>query len=292
MGARQLIILAVALVAAIGLAMLVGITMHHPAAPKAIAETAPRLTVQVLVAKRDLPVGTRLAAGDLAWQAWPADALNSSFITDGHGDQAAPTTPVATVETQATKVAAAAATSMAGGGPMEALYGAMVHEAILTNEPIVNTKLLRSGEGGYMAVVLQPGMRAVSIPITANTTAGGFVLPGDHVDVLQAHQAEGPATGGRTGFTVAELLRNVRVLAIDQSVQATKGSESLVGAVATLEVSPNDVKVLTLAKAQGEIMLSLRPFGDASEPPTQRADISGAVRIIRAGQVSEVMVAQ
>jgi pilus assembly protein CpaB len=175
---------------------------------------------------------------------------------------------------------------------MEALYGAMVHDRILANEPISNAKLLRSGDGGYMAVVLKPGMRAVAIPVSVNTAAGGFILPGDRVDVLQAHQSD-TANGGKPGFAVETLLRNVRVLAIDQATQQVKGAESMVGVAATLEVEDADAAVLARAKAQGEVILALRPFGDPGSPESSgSAGEPGAVRIVRAGQVSDVMVAQ
>jgi len=208
-----------------------------------------------------------------------------------------PVTPAAVVASQAGQVANAAAASMAGGGPMEALYGAMVRTAMIANEPVVSSKLLRAGEGGYMAVVLGPGMRAVSIPVTVTTAGGGFILPGDHVDLLQARRNDPSANGGHPpanglDFTVSEVLRNVRVLAIDQSVAPAKGSESIVGAVATLEVPDGDTKAVAAAKAQGEITLVLRPFGDNSGPTAPRAVSTGSVRLFRGGEVSEVAVAQ
>jgi len=294
MGARQLIILGVAGLAAICLALVIAITMkHRPAQAAAAAEPPPRVTVQVLVAKHDLAIGSQLAAGDLAWQPWPADAVNPAFITDGHGDQPVPSTTAAVVAAKAGQVANAAATSIAGGGPMEALYGAMVRLPILANEPIQSAKLLRAGEGGYMAVVLKPGMRAVSIPVSVTSAAGGFILPGDRVDVIQARPADPAANGGRPGFTVYTVLRNIRVLAIDQSVAPTKGSESIVGATATLEVADDDAKTLTVAKAAGEMTLALRPFTDTTDPAKAKTvTLNGAVRIFRGGQASDVMVSR
>ena len=143
-----------------------------------------------------------------------------------------------------------------------------------------------------MSVVLRPGMRAMSVPVTVASAAGGFILPGDRVDVMQGHGVDGGA-GGRAGFAAGTLLRNIRVLAIDQTSQAPKGGQSLVGAVATLEVPAQDAEVLVRAKAQGEVVLALRSYSDAGGP-SGRGGVStqdtGSVRIIRNGQPSEVMV--
>ncbi len=290
MTAKRLIILCIALIAAVLLFVVArNMVARGPAAP--VASDTARGTVQVLVAKRDLPVGTRLAAGDLTWQPWPATALNTAFITDGRGVQAAPTTTAAAVASTATHVATAAAASVTGG-PMEALYGAMVRGEILASEPITNVKLLRGGDGGYMSVVLKPGMRAISIPVSVNTGAGGFILPGDQVDVLQSHATD-TLHGEKPGFTVETLLRNVRVLAIDQATQPIKGNEAMVGATATLEVSEADAPVLVRGKAQGELILALRPFGAPREPETGSVAVNtGSVRVVKDGQISEVSVAQ
>ncbi len=245
---------------------------------------------QVLVAKRDLTVGTRLAAGDIGWQAWPADGLNPAFITDGRAAEVQPSTAAAAVAAKANH-AAAIATAAVAGGPMDALYGAVVRAPMMVNEPVTQGKLLRGGEGGVMAVVLKPGMQAVAIPISANTDAGGFILPGDHVDVLQSHQSDASANGGHAGFTASVLLRNIRILAIDQASQPGK-NESMVGSVATLEVAAADAETLARAKAQGEVILALRSYGDAGGPTGRvaAAGNAGTVRILRGGQASEVMV--
>lgn len=291
MGASRIIIIAVSAIAAIGLALIVRTLAVRPSAPataQATASAAPQHPMtQVLVAKHDLPVGTRLAAGDIGWQAWPADSLNPAFITDGRAAQAAPATPVAAVANKAVEAV--------NTGPMEALYGAIVKDAVVANEPITQAKLIRGGEGGYMAVVIKPGMRAVAVPVTVSTAAGGFILPGDRVDVLQSHQADASANGGHPGFIASMLLRNIRVLAIDQASQPQKAAQAMVGAVATLEVAAADAEVLARAKAVGEVILALRPYGDAGEPSGRVAvggGPAGTVRITRGGQSSDVMVAQ
>jgi pilus assembly protein CpaB len=296
---RILIVLAIAAIGAIGLALIVGAMTKHKPSPTqvVIASAAPAQPMaKVLVAKHDLPVGTRLGANDLAWQDWPADAVNKAYITDGQGARVAPAGGAAALADQAQQTAKAAAAVVVGGnGPMQQLYGSIVRAEILANEPIINAKLVRGGEGGYMAVVLKPGMRAVAVPMSVNTDAGGFILPGDRVDVVQARPSDPAANGGRPGFVAQTLLRNIRVLAIDQNAQPSKGGQqSQVGSTATLEVAAADSEVLARAKAQGEVILALRPYSDAGGPSGRgEAGLdSGQVRIFRSGQAPEVMVLQ
>jgi pilus assembly protein CpaB len=292
MGAtRMMIVLVVAAVSAILLAVIVhGIVGHRGSPPPVVAAAAPaKPMTQVLVAQHDLPIGTRLAQGDLTWQPWPADGVNAAFITDGQTET--PQTGAVAI----LKKGEAAATQAVAGGPMEATYGSIVRTPILASEPITQAKLVRGGQGGYMAVVLGPGMRALSVPVNTATAAGGFILPGDRVDVMQSHPND-TTSGGRAGFTAETLLRNVRVLAIDQASDAPKnGVQSMVGAVATLEVAAADAPVLARGKAQGELVLALRSYSDAGGPTGRNiADDqnTGEVRIFRNGQVSSVVVAQ
>jgi len=288
MGASRIVILVVAAFFAVVLMFVVrGMVSHRGAPPPPVAVVAPaKPMTEVLIAHRDLPIGTRLAAGDLAWQPWPADGVNPAFITDG----AAKLPPASATDLVAAKVTGAA--EALTGSAMEATYGSIVREPILANEPIMQSKLVRGGEGGYMAVVLNPGDRAIAVPVTVATAAGGFILPGDRVDVLQSHAAD-VSNGGKPGFVAETLLRNVRVLAIDQSSTPTKGAQAMIGAVATLEVAAADAEVIAKAKSQGDIILALRAYSDAGGPSDRGAggaQNTGDVRIYRNGQVSDVMV--
>ena len=287
MGAVRIAIIAAAALAAIVLAFVVRgmVAPKRPAVapPTAAAAPPPRPMAQVLVAKRDLPVGSRLGTMDMTWQAWPVDALNPNFITDG-----AAAAPVDTTAKQVAQDTARAAKDVVmASGPMAAFDGAIVKEAFLQGEPIVARKVVRGGQGGYMAVVLLPGMRAMSVPISAETAAGGFILPGDRVDVLQSR----PLADSKA-FATQTLMRNVRVLAIDQKTEPEKDARSIVGAVAVLEVPAADAEVLAKGKAQGEMILSLRSYADLGGSASrgvaaQRAQVG--LRVIRAGQASEVV---
>lgn len=280
MGTARLVILAVAALAAIGLAFLVRgmLTPKRPEAPAAVQQAV----VQVLVAKRDLPIGARLGPADLGWQPWPANAVNPAFVTDG----SAPAQPAEMPDKAVQKAARAANDLVTPAGPMQAFEGAIVKEAFAAGEPMVARKVVRAGQSGFMAVVLQPGMRAISVPINAETAAGGFILPGDRVDVLQSLKS-----GGTDRAASAQvLMRNVRVLAIDQKVDPEKDAKAIVGAVATLEIPASDVELVARGLAQGDIHLTLRSYADIGGGPgrgvAERS--TDSVRVFRGGQVTEV----
>ncbi|MDO8296445.1 MAG: Flp pilus assembly protein CpaB [Caulobacter sp.] len=285
MGAVRIAIFAVAAIVAIVLAFLVRgmVAPKKPPAPVAVAAAPAKPMANVLVASRDLPVGARLSATDMSWQPWPIEALNPQFVTDG----AAPAAP-AQGAAQVAQKAAQTTDAMMSQGPMAAFDGSIVKEAMLKGEPVVARKVVRGGQSGYMAVVLAPGMRAMSVPINAETAAGGFILPGDRVDVLQSRQAP----DGRA-FITETLMRNLRVLAIDQKTDPEKDARTIVGAVAVLEVPASDMEVLSRGKAQGEMQLALRSYADlggsASRGVARRGTNQG-LRVFRGGAASEVLV--
>ncbi|HYD44798.1 MAG TPA: Flp pilus assembly protein CpaB [Phenylobacterium sp.] len=279
----RIVILVVAAVAAIGLALLVRGMMAPKPQPAATLASAPpaQPMARVLVAKRDLAIGTKLTSADMDWQDWPVEALNASFVTDG-----AP--PKAKEDDKGLlKTAAKAATDLAEAPPaMASFEGALVREPIAAGEPMTARKVVRGGEGGYLSVMLAPGMRAVGVPVNSETGAGGFILPGDRVDVLQARRSE----EADKGFVTQAVLTNVRVLAIDQATEPGKDSKAMVGAVATLEVPAADVENLARAKAQGDLTLVLRSYADLAGGRTPPRQVASGVRIIRAGKPSEVTV--
>ena len=289
----RLLIVLIAAVSAIGLAVVLQRALGgKPAAPAAVAAPAApgKPMTQVLVAKRDLPIGTRLVAADVAWQAWPSDALSGAFITNG----AAPAAPDGKVEAAKAAVAGAA-DQMIGGDPAKIVEGAIVRDPILTGEPITNRKIVRGGEGGYLSVVLTPGKRAMAVPVTSETAAGGFILPGDRVDVLMTREAQSSDGGGGNGrLVVAEtVLQNIRVLALDQSTAADKDAKSIVAATATLEVGPTEAEALTRAKAGGPVTLALRAYTDLGGPSglaRKAAVADSTIRINRGGQTSNISV--
>ncbi len=205
-------------------------------------------------------------------------------------------------EANAREVAGAARNLFGEGGPMEALTGAVVREVFLKGEPITERKLVRAGEAGVMAVTLNPGMRAMSIPVAVESAAGGFILPGDRVDVVLSRQVQNATgAGGSNDFRSETVMRNVKVLAIDQTLKAEDGAQSVVGATATLEVGANDAEALALADAQGDLALVLRSYADVGGPSgkTARPDLlrsntqanaTTMVRVWRNGEATSVAV--
>ncbi len=305
MGSTRILVLIIAAVAAIGLAFLVrGMFGAKPAPPPpAVVAVAPgKPLAQVLTAKRDLPIGTRLAAGDMGWTPWPVDALNPAFITDGAAPAVAPAEPTGGAKL-AKDISETATTVIGGAGPMTQFEGAIVREPILSGEPIIQRKVVRGGEGGYLSVVLNPGKRAVAVSINVETGAGGFVLPGDRVDVLQSREISSPAaamaaaSAPKNSFVADTVLSNIRVLAIDQNIEAPKAAKSMVGAVATLEVGPEDAETLMRAKAQGNLVLALRAYTDTGGPSgalrkPEPVSQSNVVRVHRGGSISSEAVRQ
>ena len=190
-----------------------------------------------------------------------------------------------------------AANDVVTGGAKADYVGSVVREPILAGEPIVMRKIVRAGDSGYMAAYLEPGMRAMAIRVTVETAAGGFILPGDRVDVVLTRETTlgniGATEGDRSKFTSSTVMQNIKVLAIDQSTHAGDDAQTVIGATATLEVGPRDAEALALAKSEGELSLILRSYADTGGPsgrvsggPRQTA----AVRVYRGGEPEVVVV--
>jgi pilus assembly protein CpaB len=302
----RIIVICVAAVAAIGLALVVRAMGSRSGEPAAVATAATpvetRPMAKVLVAARDLEPGQRLTEADLDWKEWPVDEVNPAFITDGStpipaAGQAAPEKAADKPEGAVASVTRAA-TNLATGGAKADYVGSVVREPILKGEPIVGRKIVRAGDSGYMAAYLEPGMRAMAIRVTVETAAGGFILPGDRVDVVLTRETNlsnmGASEGDRSKFTSATVMQNIKVLAIDQSTRAGDDEQAVIGATATLEVGPRDAEALALAKSEGELSLVLRSYADTGGPsgavsagPRQ----ASAVRVYRGG-APEVVVVQ
>lgn len=301
----RIIVICVAAVAAIGLALVVramGSPSKSPTAVAAAAAVPARPMAKVLVAAKDLQPGQRLAEGDLDWKDWPVDEVNPAFITDGSVPLPAAEAEAAAKPANKPEGAVAtvtrAANNLATGGAKADYIGSVVREPILAGEPIVSRKIVRAGDSGYMAAYLEPGMRAMAIRVTVETAAGGFILPGDRVDVLLTRETNlsnvGAQDSDRSKFASSTVMQNVKVLAIDQSTRAGDDEQAVVGATATLEVGPRDAEALALAKSEGELSLVLRSYADTGGPSGRVAPVarqSTAVRVYRGG-APEVVVVQ
>jgi pilus assembly protein CpaB len=285
----RIMILVVALVAAVGLAFVVHNMFAAPKAPPPTAvAAAPPVLTRVLVAKTDLAVGDRLSDQNMSWQGWPTATLNVAYITDGES-MAAPKAPVDSVLQKASKTVSDMAT---GGGPkMQAMIGDVVREPIFAGEPITAKKVVRSGDTSYMAVRLPQGMRAMALPLSLESGAGGFISPGDRVDIMSTHADQSKTGAG--GMITETVLSNALVLAIDQKTDAPKTGANVTGTTITLEVPDINASAVAKARTQGGLTLALRSYADIggrTGGPT--SDDAHGIRIFKGGSAPEVVTAQ
>jgi len=238
MPARKLFLLLVALIIAGGTVILARTMMKSsPGGDAEVNGTKISKFEEVLVAARDLPAGTLIKESDLKWQIWPAD-------TD----------------------IAAAGFAVKGKSQISDFAGSVVRQGMRAGEPVMAGRVVRKSEQGFMAAVLNPGMRAVSVPVTPAGGVAGFVFPGDFVDVIVTHQIsrkKGPEDpdGRKVSETV---LTNVRVLALDQRT-SDQATEPKIAQTATLEVTPKQAETLVLLTQIGTISLALRSLASGEE---------------------------
>ncbi len=231
----RLIVLGIALAAGAVAAMLAS-GGRQPEAPK--APPPPLATVDVLVAKSDLGTGQIVGEGDVAWQTWPAASANSSFVRKTDRPDA-----------------------------IKDFVGAIVRSPVSAGEPIRDSKVVAAKGGGFMAAMLPHGMRAISLDIAPDTDAGGFILPSDHVDVvLTRRDKAAEKVTGTEKFVSETILKNVRVLAVDQAVEEKEGQKVVVGKTATIELDPRQAETLALSHQLGTLSLTLRSLLDSQSP--------------------------
>ena len=286
MNPARIAIVLVAGVAAVALALVVRTIAVKPGLgfqAHGASELAPPMT-RVLVAKADLAPGDRLSVDNMTWQAWPVASANAAYVTDGQtatalaGAMGAMTQAKTTVSDIAT-----------GGGPkMQGLVGSIVRDPIFTGEPITAKKIVRGGDSGYMAVRLPPGTRAMSLPLTVESGAGGFIQPGDRVDVLSTH-----ADPSKNNTMVTDvILADAKVMAIDQHTDTPKAGTSMVGASITLEVPVAAMDAVARARGQGSLAIALRSYADIGAVAHSDASVQTGVRLIKGGGAAELVAAQ
>jgi pilus assembly protein CpaB len=255
MKAARLVVLGIALAAGGAAAYLVSSNEETPP-PAPAAPVAQLQTTEVLVAGSDIGIGQGVTAQMLRWQVWPTDAAGSAnFIRKSERPNA-----------------------------MEQISGSIARVAFSSGEPIREEKLIKANGSGYMAAVLPGGMRAISTPISPETGAGGFILPNDRVDVLLIRAQK---SGAKESYVSETVLTNVRVLAIDQTVEEKNGQRVVVGKVATFALRPREAETLALATRLGTIALALRSLVDAQDESGEKpADVDAHenINVIRFGQ--------
>ena len=248
----------------------------------------------MLVAAHPLGVGERLDASSTTWRTWPSDGLDPGYITAG-SEQIAAASAAAKVAAAATDAANATKAALTSDpGPAGVVWGAVVRTPLAAGEPIIRSKLVQAGSSGVMAVTLDPGMRAMSLPVTTESAAGGFIQPGDHVDVVLTRKLDPPTPGAQQSYASSTVMRNVRVMAIDQSIKPSDKTAATPAATATLELTSEEAQGLVLAHAQGDLTLVLRSYADGAGPPVHAPQVlpPTVVHVFRGGLGMDVKVAR
>jgi len=270
MNKMQIGVLAVSVVAFGAAYMLFNSTQAPAPALAPIVKAAPRIdTDEVLVATQDVPMGTQILDTSVNWQEWPKAAISDLMIVKSSGPHV-----------------------------MDDIKGSMTRVAFLRGEPMRRDKLVKGGAGGFMSAILPSGQRAVAITIdnSGNSSAGGFILPNDRVDVLRVYRDD-EATKARGAEVIATqtILTNVRVLAIGQNVQEENGKKVVVGGNATLELDPTQAELVVLAQHSGgsNLHLLLRSLVDSGGAAETVGDLqsgsgkAGGLTIVRFGAAQQ-----
>lgn len=202
----------------------------------------------VLVAAKNLPAGSFLKSDSVKWQAWPESGVIDAYAVRGKREE-------------------------------KEFVGAVVRSAITAGEPLTDARLVHPGDRGFLAAVLDPGKRAISVPVNATTGIAGFIFPGDWVDVILTVRFRAAGDDGEkaqdTRYFSETLLTDVRVLAIDQAVENKKG-EPAVGKTATLEVDPKQAEKVAIGLEMGSLSLSLHSLAREQDPFSEAARSVGA----------------
>ena len=231
---------------AILIAVLVALVMSsHLSSNK---PSAPTETNEILVANRNILTGETLKQEDARWQPWPDGAMYEGlYVKKDYPDDKNPPD----------------------------IYGIPLRRPLASGEPITKQALVPDYKGGtnFLAATIAPGMRAVSIPARVEGSAGGFLMPGDHVDIILTYSPNIEAgiqkySGPLITRTASEtVMTNVKILAVDQSVKEedrgdAKGSLRTI----TVEVDQKGAQVLSLVTQMGTISLALRRIGEKDTP--------------------------
>jgi pilus assembly protein CpaB len=256
MDVRKIILLVGALIVAGVTAFFARSMFIGAATPEASAAPAPvPQGPEVLVATRPLPVGTIIDPEALRFQVWPAGLVQPAYFLRG-----------------------------AQGANPQDLLGTVVRNEISAGQPITQGAIVRPGDRGFLAAALGPGMRAITVGVSATSGVAGFVFPGDRVDLVLTQEVAGE--GGGSPLKVSEtVIRNVRVLATDQRINARDENGNQIAspiATVTLEATPRIAEKIMVAQTIGQLSLSLRSLAD-SNAELERAIASGEVQVPRNG---------
>jgi pilus assembly protein CpaB len=236
MNVKSVILIVAALLFAGGTAFVASKMLGHKA-PVQQAQVKEAPAKKVLVAKGNLPAGTFIKEEDVSWQKWPVDGVNDTYLLEGQAD-------------------------------LTNIVGAVVRKGIVAGEPITEAQIARPGDRGFLAAVLTPGMRAISIDVNDPSSVTGLVFPGDRIDLLLNMQFTvkelGPdgqlQTSDYRPQTSETILENVRLLATDRNLNDIDSEPKKLNTV-TIEVTPKQAEMVKVAAQMGQLNLALRGLG-------------------------------
>ncbi len=252
MDVKKIALLVGALIIAAVTAFMAKSMFTGASAPQAVAAPAVPAGPEVLAATRPLPVGTIIDAEAFRYQPWPEGLVQDAYFIRGE----------------------------ANADP-SSLVGTVVRTEISAGQPLTRGSIIRPGERGFLAAALGPGMRAVSVAVSATSGVAGFVFPGDRVDLVLTQQVEGGEEGGPPLRVSETIIRNIRVLAVDQRINARDEEGNQVAqntSTVTFEATPRIAEKIAVAQTIGQLSLSLRSLADNSAE-LERAIAAGEVQV-------------
>jgi pilus assembly protein CpaB len=231
----------------------------HPARPHAVASVVVHkpVTERILVASRTVRAGSLLEPEDLTGMVIPITARRPDESADTMMDR-------------------------------RRLVGAMVRQTLSKGEPVRADGLLRPGDHGFLAAVLQPGMRAVTVGVDDITGTAGLIWPGDRVDLILTETLNDPTLSMGHRIVAETVLSDVQVIAIDQRIVegAAAGERGNSAHTVTLEVTEAEAQKVQVATRLGRLSLTVRSAAAVAgtqprrDPTTWASDVSPALGAI------------
>jgi pilus assembly protein CpaB len=194
---------------------------------------------EIIVTTKAISAGKKLEKLDLKWEKWPSDATFPGAIIKGEDEN-----------------------------PVDDIIGRRVKRNFDAGEPFLKSAVVRTESKNVLTAKLKKGMRAMAIDVSAESMVGGFLIPGDFVDIIMTYKVKIDADSNQDvkntikSLASETILQNVRVLAVDQLAEAASEDKGKVGRTITLEVDARQQQSLALAGSLGDLHLSLRSAGD------------------------------
>jgi len=246
----RIFVLAIAVAAGIIAFRMVMLSGGSPE-PQVVQEPVAEQKTQVLVAKNDINLGGKLSQADLTWANWPADSIPFGSVTRNDSPTAE-----------------------------EEYAGRIARAPIFAGEPIRPERLINTDKG-FMAAILPKGKRAIAVSVEAETSAGGFILPGDKVDLILTRKSD-------SGALSETILENIRVLAIDETTAGEQDQKNLSPRrTATLELTLPQSEIVAQSQQIGTISLALRSAQDSADDATDDNSRRRGVSYVKYGVTSQ-----